>query len=163
MDREAILNLLDEIYPTNALIIKPAGEFEINRCQEDLKGIEVPELPDGYIEFLTEIANGFAWNGFEFFGTYQVTVKKSGYKLIDIVQYNYKLKYRKEGLKNKLVLGRFDDDIYIYNTKTRKYQALDALTLIEIESYDSFEDMFIENVSAYIYDDDEEDDEDYED
>ena len=163
MDIENIADVFNRIYKTNALIIKPAVAFEIARCQRDLHDIGAPALPSEYIEFL-KVANGMAWNGFEFFGTYQVTVKKSGYKLIDIVAFNHKQRGYKAGMDQLLVLGRFDDDIYVYNAEISKYQALDSLTLIDIDTYDTFEELFISNVTAYIdYDDDEDmpsDDED---
>ncbi len=155
MDTENIADIFDKIYETDALIVKPAGALEIARCQRDLHDISVPALPAEYIEFL-KIANGVAWNGFEFFGTYQVTVKKSGYTLTDIVSFNDKQHQNKMGLKQMLLLGRFDDDIYVYNTEIAKYQALDSLTLTEIDTYDTFEDLFVTNVTAYIdYDDDD--------
>ena len=67
-DSERIREIFDRIYETGALIIKPAEGKALARCQEDLHLIGVPQLPADVIEFL-EIANGVAWNGFEFFGT----------------------------------------------------------------------------------------------
>ncbi len=154
MDRERIEDIFDIVYELDALIVKAAEAEVLSRCQADLAHIGVPSLPADYIEFL-EIANGFAWNGFEFFGTYQVTVKNQGYVLSDIISVNEEWHERKLGLKDKLVLGRFDDDIYIYDPKTSEYQALDSMTLTEIDTYDSFDDLFVCTVGLYTDFDDE--------
>ena len=153
MDYETIADLFDVIYKTGALIIKGAVDEELTRCDRDLTSISAPKLPPEYIQFL-KIANGMSWNGFEFFGTYQVTVKKTGYILQDIVTMNDKMRSRKFGFGDLLLLGRFDDDIYIYNPKTEQYQALDSLTLIEVESYDTFEDLIVGTVGVYADEDD---------
>lgn len=157
MEYEVITDLFNTIYETGALIIKPAVDYEIKRCVKDLASISAPALPSEYIQFL-KVANGMSWNGFEFFGTYRVTVKKTGYVLQDIVSMNEKMRQRKFGFGNLLLLGRFDDDIYVYDPKTKQYQALDSLTLIEVESYDTFEDLIVGTVGVYA--DDVSDDED---
>ncbi len=153
-EREAIKDLFDRIYETDALIVKPALGWELARCQEDLHKIGAPELPADYIEFL-EIANGISWNGFEFFGTYQVTVKKSGYTLNDIVSANTDWHGRKMGLKGLLVLGRFDDDLYVYHSGNHGYLAVDSLSLAPIDRFRSFSELFLNSVGPYAdYEDD---------
>ena len=154
MNEDRITEVFDKIYETGALIIKPAKADELTRCQQDLADIHVPQLPADYIEFL-QIANGLAWNGFEFYGTYQVTEKKSGYCLKDIVSANIKWHDRKIGLAGKLLLGTFDDDIYVYAPESAEYQTLDSLTLSEIDTCESFEELFIANVAAYVDDDED--------
>ena len=155
MDREKIEDIFDIVYETDALIVKAAEGKELSVCVEDLISIGMPALPADYIEFL-ETANGFAWNGFEFFGTYQVTVKKQGYVLRDIVSVNEEWHELKMGLEGKLVLGQFDDDIYIYDPEAGKYQELDNITLTEIDTYDSFDELFVGTVGLYTDFDDEE-------
>ncbi|MCR4793250.1 MAG: SMI1/KNR4 family protein [Lachnospiraceae bacterium] len=186
---EGIKDLFDDTYVTGALIIKPATDEEIARCNEDMgivlgsrssgdrldtirqgnrsaSSSSAPKLslPEGYVRFL-KIANGYAWNGFEFFGTYRVTEKKSGYTIPDIVTMNQDMHERKLGLTNMIVLGRFDDDLYVYNYAESKYQALDNLTLFLIDSFKEFDDLFICYVSMYTdeekisYDDESDDDE----
>ena len=159
MNEELIADLFDKIYESDALIIKPAEDMELERCARDFNDIGITAVPDDYFEFL-KMANGVAWNGFEFFGTYQITVKKTGYVLEDIVSVNQKMRNRKPGLEKMIVLGRFDDDIYVYNSEKFIYQALDSLTLIEIESYESFDELFSLNVGAYIDFDDFDDSDD---
>ena len=154
MEKNIFTELFNTIYETDALIIKPATDFEADRCDNDLKEVFSLSLPEDYKEFLKKIANGYAWNGFEFFGTYKVTVNKSGYVLQDILHMNDVYRNRKLGLSSlpMLLIGRFDDDIYIYNFAKKKYQSLDSLTLFEIDDYDSIEDLIMGTVAEYAYD-----------
>ncbi|OPZ78395.1 MAG: hypothetical protein BWY78_00615 [Alphaproteobacteria bacterium ADurb.Bin438] len=148
MNIENIADIFDEIYETGAIIVKPAEAMEIARCQRDLHDIGAPSLPLEYIEFL-KIANGFAWNGFEFYGTYQISDNNSDFEMQDIVSVNHKLRQMKE-LGNRIVLGKFDEDIYVYDFDAKEYMSLDKLTLIDISSFSSFEELLSEEVSSIV-------------
>lgn len=186
-DPEKIKDIFDKTYETGSLIVKPATDEEIERCNKDLEEISggagedyiasikpgakkkegadssvTLSLPEDYAEFL-KIANGYAWNGFEFFGTYQVTVKQSGYTLSDIVGVNQNYRERKFGLKNKIVLGEFDDDLYAYDFESSKYLVMDQVTLTPFDEYDSFDELFAGTVGAYAFYDDEDSDDEFED
>ena len=153
MDRERLVQLFETVNDTGALIVKPATDDEIEMLGKDIT------LPAEYIEFL-KFADGFSWNGFEFFGVYIVTVNSSGYTLKSVVVMNETYKTRKFAFEGKILLGRFDDDIYVWDEKDGLYKALDSLTMIEIESYEHFDDLFYDVVSEYaFYEDDEYDEE----
>ncbi len=154
MDSELIKNILDSIYETGAIIIEPADDDIIKRVQEDLKAEGIIAMPEDLIVFLKEIANGVSWNGFEFFGTYQATEKNTGYVLENIIRMNSKYRERKIGMAELLLVGRFDDDIYVYEPATGLYKTLDSLTLTEIDSYESFDDLFVSSMLPYIDDTD---------
>ena len=186
-DPEKIKDIFDKTYETGSLIVKPATDEEIERCNNDLEEISggagedfiasikpgakkkegadssvTLSLPEDYAEFL-KIANGYAWNGFEFFGTYQVTVKQSGYTLSDIVGVNQNYRERKFGLKDMIVLGEFDDDLYAYDFESSKYLVMDQITLTPFDEYDSFDELFTGTVGAYAFYDDEDSDDEFED
>ncbi len=148
MDKERLVQLFETVNETGALIVKPATDDEIEMLGKDIT------LPDEYIEFL-KFADGFSWNGFEFFGVYNVTVNSSGYTLKSVVVMNDTYRQRKFAFKGKTLLGRFDDDIYVWDEKDGLYKALDSLTMIEIESYRHFDDMFYDVVSEYAFDEDD--------
>ena len=59
-----------------------------------------------------------------------------------------------------LVVGRFDDDLYVYDASERVFKSLDSLTLIEIERYEGFPDLFFSTVGEYSSDEDDPDEED---
>ena len=150
MDKKRLTEIFEAVNDTGALIVKPATDDEIKMCSEDIT------LPAEYIDFL-QFADGFSWNGFEFFGVYNVTVKSSGYTLKSIVWMNETYRERKFAFKDKILLGRFDDDIYVYDEEDGMYKSLDSLTMIEIDSYEHFEDLFFDVVSPYAFYEDDED------
>ncbi len=152
METQRITEIFDKIFETDALIIKGAVAKELSRCNEDLTSIRVPFLPADYVEFL-QIANGVSWNGFEFYGTYQVTEKRTGYCLRDIVNVNNEWHKRKLGLDSRIVLGTFDDDLYLYDPESKRYQTVDNLTLTPIDFFDSFEELFVCSIMPYLDED----------
>ena len=143
-----LTDIFDEIIKSDALIVEPATDFEIKRCNRDLDDIECPRLPKEYKMFL-KAANGFAWNGFEFFGTYEVREKSSGYVLKDIVGYNEYYAFHDD----ILILGKFDEDYYVYDSAKKAYMALDRLTKMEVYHYSSFEDLIDQTVGIYAFSD----------
>ena len=146
MEIETIADIFNEIIKTGAVIVEPATDIEIERCNRDLGDIGCPALPWEYAELL-KVANGFAWNGFEFYGTYQVKEKSSGYVLRDIVSVNEKYDY-----DELLILGTFDEDYYVYDSNDGKYRALDRLTMMEVDCFESVEDLIRETVALYAFD-----------
>ena len=161
---DTITDILKKTVNSDALIIEPVNDAELKKCDIDLSDIGLLPLPAGYVQFL-KLANGYAWNGFEFFGTYTCTEKATGYTLSDIVGFNEQIREKKGYSDDILVLGRFDEDIYIYNYTEESYKAIDRLTSIEADEFDSFEDLILSTVGLYVdsddgdgYDDYDEDD-----
>ena len=67
MGTDGFAEIFNKTYKEGALIFSPANDMEISRCLRDLESLSIPALPDEYIRFL-RLVNGYAWNGFEFFG-----------------------------------------------------------------------------------------------
>ena len=141
---DAFMEVFKEIAKSDALIVEPATDFEIKRCQRDLGDIDCVRLPKEYEKFL-KFANGFAWNGFEFYGTYEVREKATGYVLKDIVGYNERIVID----DHILILGTFDEDYYVWDAKEKRYRSLDRLTRMDVDEYESFEDLVMETVGIY--------------
>jgi hypothetical protein len=138
--------ILDHLEELDAMIVRPATDKDIKRCKKDFKNIDctVP-LPDGYIWFLKQL-NGFAWNGIEFFSTDQVTDPETDYTLNDIVTANEGFAEQNGDfleIKNYMLLGRADDDLYVYNAANGHYEVLDMTGRDVMEDFDSFEAMFV--------------------
>lgn len=130
-----------------AMIVRPASSKDLAQCQKDMAEMEFPAIPQGYIDFL-KAANGFAWNGIEFFSTDQVTDPESNYMLNDIVSANEYFVDNNEGLEHCVLLGRADDDLYVYNTENKKFEVLDFTGRDVMEEYDSFDELFSSVVST---------------
>ncbi len=124
-----------------AMIVRPASSKDLAQCQKDMAEIGLPPVPHGYIDFLRDV-NGFAWNGIEFFSTDQVTDPESGYTLNDIVTANEDFADYGDDLEGFVLLGRADDDLYVYNVANEKYEVLDFTGHDVMEDYDTFDAMF---------------------
>jgi hypothetical protein len=145
--KTAIIEIFDEIAKTEAFILRPATDDEIKRCNNALNNIGCIAIPEEYAELL-KISNGFSWNGFEFFGTYQVREKSSGYILNDIVSVN-----ESEGFnENILILAACDEDYYVYDAGNKKYRCFDRLIKCDIADFESFVDMIKETVGKRAFD-----------
>ena len=124
-----------------AMIVRSATSKDLAQCQKDMAEIGLPPIPHGYIDFLREV-NGFAWNGIEFFSTDQVTDPVSNYTLNDIVTANEDFAEYSDDLAGCVLLGRADDDLYVYNTANEKYEVLDFTGHDVMEDFDAFDAMF---------------------
>ena len=158
------MNKIDEIVDIlneddGAMIPRPASDEDIKQCQDDLIKLGLEPLPQNFIDFLKK-NNGLAWNGIEFYSTYQVTEVDTpdGYRLMDLVTENDEFNDRFE-LDEKVLLGRADDDYYTYNIETTKYEVLEFTSRDLMEEFDTFEDLFFFTVGGRLglFDDDEED------
>ena len=127
-----------------AMIPRPASKKDLKLCQKDMADMDFPPLPQEYADFLAKL-NGFAWNGIEFYSTDQVTDPETNYMLCDIVSANESFVIQNEGfleVKNYVMLGRSDEDIYVYNTTNGRYEVLDRDGRDVMEKYETFEAMF---------------------
>jgi hypothetical protein len=106
-------------------------------------------LPDGYVWFLKQL-NGFAWNGIEMFSTDQVTDPDTNYTLNDIVSANEQFRRLNEGFEHCFYFGRCDDDLYVYNTKTARWEVLDMTGRDVMDEHSGFEEFFVAVVGEKI-------------
>lgn len=124
-----------------AMIVRAASSKDLAQAQKDMAEIGLKPIPQGYIDFLREY-NGFAWNGVEFFSTDQVTDPDTEYTLMDIVTENEDFARYNEDLPDLVYLGRADDDLYVYDTKSQKYQVLDFTGRDVMDEFDTFDALF---------------------
>ncbi|MGD9638042.1 MAG: YrhA family protein [Alphaproteobacteria bacterium] len=131
----------------DALIARPADSKDLTLCQKELAEYKKPAMPKDYVDFL-RIANGFAWNGIQFYSTDQVTDPDDGFTLDDIVSANEDFEERSELAEGKLLLGRSDEDLYTYDPEAKLYEVLDFTSLDQMETYSSFEELFSDMVGS---------------
>lgn len=130
----------------SAMIVRPASAKDLAQCQKDMAEIGLAPVPQGYIDFLRGV-NGFAWNGIEFYSTDQVTDPETDYTLNDIVTANETFAEYND-MPEIVLLGRADDDLYVYDVKTKKYDVLDFTGKDVMEEYDTFDELFSDVVQA---------------
>lgn len=148
MHTERIREIFRAVEDTDPLIPAPATRESLAACQKALAERGYPILPPGAIEFF-QLANGFSWNGFEFFGSNATTTESGRYTLKDIVHMNDVWHDNREGRDHLLLLGRFDDDIYVYDKDEDSFHVLDGLTLFPIDEYFEYDELFICSVNEY--------------
>jgi len=145
-------DILNAVVEHGAMIVRPATEKDLKLCQKDMKEMEFPPIPQQYANFLSQL-NGFAWNGIEFFSTDQVTDPETNFMLNDIVSANELfVEYNNDFLnvKNYILLGRADDDLYVYNMESGRYEVLDMTGRDVMEDFETFEAMFVGVVAPRI-------------
>jgi hypothetical protein len=132
----------------SALIPRPANDTDIEKCMRNLEGLNLPALPDDYIEFL-QICNGLAWNKVEFYGTNHVTDPDSLFILVDIVSFA-KVKATYYGdlldLSGLLFIGQSDEDFFAYNLNRHMYEIYDIAEMDVMEEYKYFDNLFLATV-----------------
>ena len=147
MTIDDVLNAVTE--NEGAMIVRPASAEDLELCQKDMSETDMPPIPQEYADFLGKL-NGFAWNGIEFFSTDQVTDPNTEYMLNDIVSANEDFTEQNEGLEHCVLLGRADDDLYVYNTQNGRYEVLDMTGRDVMDEYKTFEEMFVGVVAPRI-------------
>jgi len=138
-------DILNAVCSHGAMIVRPATEEDLTLCAQDMREMELPPIPQGYIDFL-KILNGFAWNGIEFFSTDQVTDPETNFMLNDIVSANEQfVEYNNDFLntQNYVQLGRADEDLYVYNLGNGRYEVLDRTGRDVMDEFETFEAMFV--------------------
>jgi len=101
------------------------------------------------------VANGMAWNGYEFYGTYMAKFKEHDFVLNDIAFVNDELRESRDIPESFLILGSFDEEYYIFDFDDLKYKQIDRMTLTVDEEFDSFEDLIKFTLLISVFDGDE--------
>lgn len=127
-------------------------------AQEIYQRFEV-DLPEDYREFLA-VANGFEFDGSLIFANDAGEAESPApndddeYRIPGVVAIN--LHYDgHDVLEEYLVMGRSDLDIYVYDPGSEEYLALEEGSYDEVESFESFGDLF-----AFAFEEDDIDEED---
>ena len=109
----------------------PATDEEIKQCQEDLYVLDLPPIPQEYVEFLRQ-CNGFSDGGDQgFFGTeYIITANQYEFHMDFFIR------------EKKLHIGGGGEDLFVYNAVNGCYEELDETGLDVYKSFETFEDMF---------------------
>lgn len=113
------------------LYLYGSTDDEIVEINEKLRSENLPTLPDDLAEFY-KIAGGLEFNGMQIHGTNNH----------EILTYNIDKHDYYEGYEDYLFIGSIDDDIYLYNSTTKKYEVRDINGMEIWDEYDSFHDFF---------------------
>ena len=102
-----------------------------------------PPIPQEYAEFLL-LCDGYLYKGIRFFGTRTAQVGREG-ELPTLYDRNAAYVYRKAGASlpdGCLVLGDRGDRLFLYSAVSNRYQIVNEETMVEEQSFSSFEELF---------------------
>lgn len=130
-----------------ALCCPPITKASLSHCNDELEAAGFHSIPQSYADFLT-YTNGFAWNGYEFYGSSIICERDSlsgvetGYCLYDIVSHNESFHTHYPWI-DKLLLGHFDFSYYTYDPHSCKFEELDrdSPQLDSMQQFDSFDQL----------------------
>jgi hypothetical protein len=139
--KEEMLTMLTTL-GDGAMVPRVATDEDIAQCNASLESLGLPVLPEDYVSFLQTICNGLAWNGIEIYGTGVVSepAGSAGYQLMDIVTKTDEGDYHYwERLEvDCIYFGRSDEEVFTYNTETKKYEARDLSYIPDVyEEHDT--------------------------
>ncbi|MBE6449471.1 MAG: hypothetical protein E7013_02075 [Alphaproteobacteria bacterium] len=133
-----ILSKMDEM---GSFLMGPAlSDEKFEQLVDSLNAMDI-DLPDEYTELLF-ICDGLYWGGMEFFASSMHTDKKRGFTITDLVSQNRLFQALNPAKENCCFIGRTDDENYIFNPNTNKYEIIEEFEGTLIKSFDNFESLF---------------------
>lgn len=121
--------MLDKILTTlrkdNAITFTPADDKSIRFVGSMLSSHKFATVPTGVIEFL-KITDGLIWNGLELYGSRAIERDDLGYTYPGLIEANLNF-LNLEYLKGKLLLGKFSEEIFVYNGIEHKFLVVDRI------------------------------------
>ncbi len=135
-----IHNLLLCLQDQDPFLAPGAHPDALTEIAEALEDMDAPALPKDFALFLRE-TNGFIWNGIQIFGTIEIIIEKPRTIVPALPTINDSYASSLSEMQNRLLLGRSEDDLYVYDAKLAEYWILDRHGLEAIDSFPCFLDL----------------------
>jgi hypothetical protein len=127
--------------PERTPFIAPrASPDELEFIDELLEDMDVPNLPGDFAAFLQE-ANGFVWNGIEIFGAEHVLLDRDRTAVPALTEINESYHAEFDEMDGRLVIGRSEDDLYVFDDGEGLYLILDRQGFEEIARFAAFAEL----------------------
>jgi hypothetical protein len=136
MPMRTLLCLQDE----NPFIAPQATPDELDYVDELLEDMDVPGLPGDFADFLQQ-ANGFVWNGIEIFGAEHVVLDRVRTAVPALTEINESYHAEYDQMRARLVVGRSEDDLYVFDDTAGVYLILDRQGFEEVARFVAFADL----------------------
>ncbi|MBN2752240.1 MAG: hypothetical protein JXQ84_05980 [Rhodospirillaceae bacterium] len=107
---------------------------------EILEDYDAPPLPEDFAAFL-EQANGFIWNGIEIFGSDHIVLERDRSVVPALTEINESYHTDFDQMQGRLVIGRSEDDLYVYDEEETLYLILDRQGFEIIFRFTAFADL----------------------
>lgn len=124
-----------------APFMAPRAEADALAALADaLEDLDAPALPGDFAHFLTE-ANGFVWHGIEIFGSEHIVLERDHSVVPALSEINDSYHAKFDEMRGRLLIGRSEDDIYVFDETADAYLILDRKGFEEIRRFDAFADL----------------------
>jgi hypothetical protein len=137
MPIRSLLLCLQDKDPFLAPGAPPDALIEIAEALEDM---DAPALPADFALFLRE-TNGFVWNGIQIFGAVEIIIEKPRAIVPALPAVNDSYASSLSEMRDRLLLGRSEDDLYVYDSRASEYWILDRHGLEAVDRFPSFLDL----------------------
>ena len=122
-----------------AFMIAPASPLDLLTFSKELPDSGLSDLPSDYQEFL-QCSNGLVLDDAVFFSTDSIISCDSGRNFSALIDSNMAWRRRSRTLKNAMILGVSDDDLFAWDMKGCVYLLVDRVTNRVIDRYSRFPD-----------------------
>ena len=134
-------DVLNKMQEMGGLFKGPSlSDENFEKLIDNLQEIGV-DLPDEYAELLF-LSDGLYWGGIEFFASQIHSDKKQGLNITDLLSQNRLFQALNPNKKDCVLLGKTDEESYIYNSSSKKFEITEEFEDNILKSFDSFEEMF---------------------
>lgn len=130
-----------------------AAAGETMKSEFVLGGFAAPPIPGDYAAFL-RLADGYSWNGVRFFGTRRATPDGED-EIPALYEKNAYYVYHRYDCPLKdgcMVVGEFGGELFLYSAAAGNYTAVDEETMLPIEAFPDFEELFLSMVDRRYFD-----------
>ena len=108
-----------------AILFNPAEDRAIRFVSSMLTSHRFAGVPANYAEMLKK-TDGIIWNGIELYGTRATERADGAYVFPGLIEANLEfLGY--ESAIGRLIIGRAAEEVFVFNSRERRYQVLDRL------------------------------------
>jgi hypothetical protein len=124
-----------------APFVAPRAEPDaLARIAEALDDLDAPALPGDFAQFLAE-ANGFVWNGIEIFGSERIVLDRDHSVVPALAEINDSYHAKFDEMRSRLVIGRAEDDLYVFDDCADAYLILDRRGFEEAARFPTFAEL----------------------
>ncbi len=121
--------------------IAPRADPDVLNVIDDiLEDLDSPCLPGDFAAFLQE-ANGFVWNGIEIFGSEHILLERDRSLIPALPEINESYHAEFDQMQGRLVIGRSEDDLYVYDDGEGLCLILDRQGFEEIARFAAFAEL----------------------
>jgi hypothetical protein len=128
--------IIDTVRKDGAVMFPAADDRSLRFVSSMLSSRRFAPIPIHYASLL-KFTNGMSWNGIELYGTEAIDRKEMGYVLPSLIDANVAYD-NYEFLKGQIILGRAAEELFVYDSRQKKYFIIDRVDFTPSASFPTF-------------------------